>query len=91
MKLNFTDVAVPSLSLESAARRQNKERVKNCKEALPPDQIKQVTISDTKELRLLLVIGQRKKTWSVVYYPEGKRNTAKLGEFPSMGVAKARD
>ena len=33
---------------------------------------------------------RRKKTWNVIYY-NPSRNTEKLREFPSMGVAAARD
>ena len=44
---------------------------------------------DTKE-RLVLVVGQKAKTWRLLTYADGKAKTIKLGRYPDLSLKDAR-
>src|SRR5262245_30467181 len=49
------------------------------------------TYFDTKTTGLALRIGARKRTWCFVYRNGGASEWMVLGEYPAVGLAKARD
>ena len=48
------------------------------------------TIFDKKTLGLALRVGTRKKTWCFTYRNGGPTQWLKLGNYPAVGLAKAR-
>lgn len=55
---------------------------------LKPGERQQVYF-DTKE-RLVLVVGTKAKTWRLLTYAAGKAKTIKLGRYPELSLADAR-